>query len=180
MHSDPAGPTTLGPGSPSFATTLFLRMSTTSVLGRSRRPLGGGLGQPPSPGGREGTPLGEVSNRNQQTALLLRPGSWEPQAQPQSEGHGELLGGRGVGGNAEGVLGRVPSPLHWVLYAAHWFLEAPKCDRATEYALFSRKGWKGLTLDPAVSLCFPRWVQGAFRRHRLGLRRSSSLLAAPA
>lgn len=126
-----------------------LRMSTTSVLGRSPQPLLGGLGQPPSPGGREGTPLGEVSNRNQQTALLLRPGSWEPQAQPQSEGL--ELSWEGWG-NAEGVLGQIPSPLQWVLYAAHWFLEAPKCDRATEYALFSGRGRKGLALDPAASL----------------------------
>lgn len=65
-----------------------------------------GLGRPGRPWGREGAPLGEVSNWSQQTALLSRHGSSEPLARPQSEGALTLLGALGDG---EEALGPVPS-----------------------------------------------------------------------
>lgn len=135
----------------SFARTLPLKMGTTSVLGRSWRPLLGGLCRPPIPGGREGEPLGEVSNRSQQTALLPRPGSWEPQAQPRSGEARAFLGGRGKWG---GVLGRVPSPAPGALYAAQWFLEALKCERAATFSSPGEigKDWSWIQLCPSAFL----------------------------
>lgn len=119
-------------------------------------PLLGGLGRPRSPVGREGAPIGEVSNRSQQTALLPRPGSWNPQAQPQSEGARALSRGRGEWGR------RVwPSSLPAVrgaLFAAQGLPEAPR-ERELPNTLSSRKERKGLFPNPAVSLCFPRGVQ---------------------
>ena len=119
-------------------------------------PLLGGLGRPRSPVAGEGAPIGEVSNRSQQTALLPRPGSWNPQAQPQSEGARALSRGRGEWGR------RVwPSSLPAVrgaLFAAQGLPEAPR-ERELPNTLSSRKERKGLFPNPAVSLCFPRGVQ---------------------
>lgn len=176
-HPEPARPTTLGPRSPRFAINISLRMSTASILGRSRQPLLEGLGHPPSLGGRAGAPLAEVSNQNQQTALLPRPGSWEPQAQPQSERARVLL--KRVGGKGKGCLARFPSNCMGLCMAPTGS-RRPRSAKATEHALFSGRGWNGLVLDPASFLCFHRWVESAHRRYRLGLRRLSCLPAAPA
>lgn len=171
-----AGPPTLEPGSPEFSNNRPSKASPTSDPQRSLLPLLGGLGRPRSPAGREGAPLGEVSNRSQQTALLPRPGSWKPQAQPQSEGAGDLLGGRGEGG---GGAWPVSQPAVRGSVCRPWALGGPKGERAARHALFSRRGWKGLVLNPTVSLCFPHRVQGACRKHRFGLRWQSCLPAGP-
>lgn len=119
-------------------------------------PLLGGLGRPRSPVGREGAPIGEVSNRSQQTALLPRPGSWNPQAQPQSERARALSRGWGEWGRRAW-----PSSLpafRGALFAAQGLPEAPR-ERELPNTLSSSKEWKGLFPNHAVSLCFPRGVQ---------------------
>lgn len=142
---------TLQQGPPSFALTNPLRISTTSVRRQNQPSLLEGLGRPRSPGWRKGAPLGEVSNRSQQTALLPRPGSWDPQPQPQSEGARALLGGQGEWGG--GVWPRSQPAIRGSV-CRHGFPEAPKGKRAAERALVSGRGWKELVLDPAVSFGF--------------------------
>lgn len=177
FHPEPARPTTLGPWSPRFAINISLRISTASILGRNRQPLLEGLGRPPRLGRRAGVPLGEVSNENQQTALLPRPGSWEPQAQPQSERARVLL--KQEGGKGKGCLASFPSNCMGLCMAPTGS-RRPRSAKATEHALFSERGWYRLVLDPASFLYFHRWVENARQRYRLGLRRLCCLPAAPA
>lgn len=160
-----------------FVITSPLKISTTSALRRNRLPLLEGLGRPRSPGGREGAPLGEVSSRSQQTALLPRPGSWESQPQPPSEGARALMGGPGEWG---GGAWPDSQPAIRGSVCRHGFLEALKGERAAGRALLSGRGSKGLVLDPAVSLCFLHSVQSSCRRHRVWRRWRSCLPAAPA
>lgn len=139
-------------------------------------PLLGGLGRPRSPVGREGAPIGEVSNRSQQTALLPRPGSWNPQAQPQSERARALSRGWGEWGRRAW-----PSSLpafRGALFAAQGAPGGPEGERATEHALLQQRVEGTLPESRCVPLLSSRGA-GAGLRHRLGLHRGQRLYRAP-